>query len=113
MTALAVVPRGASRGPNSYLEMAGRTRAIVRLDGWNRMVTKGYRKGVYERVTLGNQGGEAALYRKDGGPSPNKWVSGGGGVAVYSSWCERAGNLWTEGNRDHDLDTNHTDVGGR
>jgi hypothetical protein len=32
-------------------KMAGRTRAIVRLEGWNRMVTKGYRKGVYERVT--------------------------------------------------------------
>jgi hypothetical protein len=28
-----------------------RTRPIVRLDVMNRMVTKGYRKGVYERVT--------------------------------------------------------------
>jgi hypothetical protein len=45
--------REKSRGPNSYLEMAGRTRAIVRLGGANRMVTKGYRKGVYERVTKG------------------------------------------------------------
>jgi hypothetical protein len=37
--------------------MAGRTRAIVRLDGANRMVTKGYQKGVYERVTKGISGG--------------------------------------------------------
>ena len=28
-----------------------RTRPIVRLDVMNRMVTKGYQKGVYERVT--------------------------------------------------------------
>ena len=33
--------------------MAVRTRAIVRLDEWNRMVTKGYQKGVYVRVTKG------------------------------------------------------------
>ena len=37
--------------------MAGRTRAIVRLEGVNRMVTKGYQKGVYERVTKGISGG--------------------------------------------------------
>jgi len=30
-----------------------RTRPIVRLDIMNRMVTKGYQKGVYERVTKG------------------------------------------------------------
>jgi hypothetical protein len=30
-----------------------RTRPIVRLDVMNRMVTKGYQKGVYERVTKG------------------------------------------------------------
>jgi hypothetical protein len=30
-----------------------RTRPIVRLDLVNRMVTKGYQKGVYERVTKG------------------------------------------------------------
>jgi hypothetical protein len=30
-----------------------RTRPIVLLDVMNRMVTKGYRKGVYERVTKG------------------------------------------------------------
>jgi len=30
-----------------------RTRPIVRLDLTNRMVTKGYQKGVYERVTKG------------------------------------------------------------
>jgi len=30
-----------------------RTRPIVRLDVTNRMVTKGYQKGVYERVTKG------------------------------------------------------------
>ena len=33
--------------------MADRTRPIVRLDIVDRMVTKGYRKGVYERVTKG------------------------------------------------------------
>ena len=33
--------------------MSGRTRAIVRLDTQNRMVTKGYQKGVYDRVTKG------------------------------------------------------------
>jgi hypothetical protein len=38
------------------LEMASWTRAIVRLDGVNRMVTKGYQKGVYERVTKGIRG---------------------------------------------------------
>src|SRR5579863_5049927 len=36
--------------------MAGWTSAIVRLEEWNRMVTKGYRKGVYEWVTLGTGG---------------------------------------------------------
>jgi len=33
-----------------------RTRPIVRLDVMNRMVTKGYQKGVYERVTKGITG---------------------------------------------------------
>jgi hypothetical protein len=33
--------------------MADRTRAIVRLEVSEGMVTKGYRKGVYERVTKG------------------------------------------------------------
>jgi hypothetical protein len=33
-----------------------RTKPIVRLDIGNRMVTKGYRKGVYERVTKGIRG---------------------------------------------------------
>jgi len=33
--------------------MADRTRPIVRLEVMNRMVTKGYQKGVYERVTKG------------------------------------------------------------
>src|ERR1700675_4920732 len=32
-----------------------RTRPIVRLDVMNRMVTKGYQKGVYERVTKGTR----------------------------------------------------------
>ena len=32
-----------------------RTRPIVRLRVMNRMVTKGYRKGVYERVTKGTK----------------------------------------------------------
>src|SRR5579863_779863 len=34
-------------------EMVLRTRVIVRLGSQNRMVTKGYRKGVYDRVTMG------------------------------------------------------------
>src|SRR5580704_8657905 len=33
--------------------MVFRTRVIVRLGTQNRMVTKGYRKGVYDRVTAG------------------------------------------------------------
>src|SRR5580704_16317011 len=37
----------------SYRRMTGRTRPIVRPDVMNRMVTKGYQKGVYERVTKG------------------------------------------------------------
>jgi hypothetical protein len=44
---------GTSHGQTPVLKMAGRTRAIVRLEGWNRVVTKGYQKGVYERVTKG------------------------------------------------------------
>ena len=36
--------------------MADRTRAIVRLEVMEGMVTKGYRKGVYERVTKGITG---------------------------------------------------------
>jgi len=34
-------------------DMIFRTKAIVRLGRPNRMVTKGYRKGVYDRVTSG------------------------------------------------------------
>jgi hypothetical protein len=41
------------------------TSAIVRLDGWNRMVTKGYQKGVYERVTKGIRGGRASGYERN------------------------------------------------
>src|SRR5579862_2958156 len=47
------VENAAGRTP--VLEMAGRTRAIVRLESGERMVTKGYRKGVYERVTMGTK----------------------------------------------------------
>jgi hypothetical protein len=36
--------------------MVFRTRVIVRLGTQNRMVTKGYRKGVYDRVTLDSVG---------------------------------------------------------
>ncbi len=36
-----------------YQEMVFRTKVIVRLGTRNRMVTKGYRKGVYDRVTSG------------------------------------------------------------
>jgi hypothetical protein len=35
--------------------MVFRTRVIVRLGTQNRMVTKGYRKGVYDRVTAGTR----------------------------------------------------------
>src|ERR1700720_2319790 len=44
--------------------MAGRTRAIVRLERWNRVVTKGYQKGVYERVTSGIRGGKGVAGAK-------------------------------------------------
>jgi len=38
--------------------MAVWTRPIVRPDVTNRMVTEGYQKGVYERVTKGTRGGK-------------------------------------------------------
>src|SRR5580700_2429159 len=56
-----VLPGGTSHWPNSFLEMAGRTMAIVRLGGWKCMVTKDYQKGVYVRVTLGIRGGTAGV----------------------------------------------------
>ena len=40
-----------SGGPSLRLKMADRTRPIVRPGVSNGMVTKGYRKGVYEWVT--------------------------------------------------------------
>src|ERR1700746_2969883 len=57
-----LVPSDLSAGQSLNLKMADRTRPIVRLDVTNRMVTKGYRKGVYERVTKGtNRFGGACL----------------------------------------------------
>jgi hypothetical protein len=44
-----------------FREMAGWTRAIVRLEGGKRMVTEGYQKGVYEWVTKGIEGGNQQL----------------------------------------------------
>src|SRR3954453_12963061 len=46
--------------------MADRTRPIVRLEVMNRMVTKGYRKGVYPRVTNG-------IKRGNSFPGPGMW----------------------------------------
>ena len=43
--------------------MAYRTRPIVRPGVTNRMVTKGYRKGVYEWVTKGTTAGANAVLR--------------------------------------------------
>jgi hypothetical protein len=45
-----------SGGRSHILTMAFRTRPIVRPDVTKRMVTNGYRKGVYERVTKGTWG---------------------------------------------------------
>lgn len=62
--------------PNSaitYREMFFRTRVIVRLGLQNRMVTKGYRKGVYEWVTLWNHACRvlaAAGLRRDDDSAP-------------------------------------------
>src|SRR5579859_2150636 len=42
-------------GHPEYRQMVHRTRPIVRLEVMNRMVTKGYRKGVYRRVTSGTR----------------------------------------------------------
>jgi len=64
-----------------------RTRPIVRLDVMNRMVTKGYRKGVYERVTKGTgvvqrSAGilpvvpEPALSLSQGRPRPRRYFCG-------------------------------------
>jgi hypothetical protein len=44
-----------------FREMAGWTRAIVRLEGGKRMVTEGYQKGVYEWVTKGIEAGNQRL----------------------------------------------------
>jgi len=41
-----------------------RTRVIVRLGRQNRMVTKGYQKGVYDRVTKGTGVSDAPEVRK-------------------------------------------------
>src|SRR4051812_10511149 len=41
--------------------MADRTRPIVRLEVMNRMVTEGYQKGVYRRVTKGIRIGEVQV----------------------------------------------------
>src|SRR5262249_41886191 len=41
------------RAYSTGVGLVSRTRAIVRRPRKNRMVTKGYRKGVYDRVTLG------------------------------------------------------------
>src|ERR1700757_2356535 len=48
-------PRSGLNGPPRRLPggIVGPTRAIVRLVTENRMVTKGYQKGVYDRVTEG------------------------------------------------------------
>jgi hypothetical protein len=50
---LGAAPGYRSRGHLQYRQMADRTRPIVRLDDMEGMVTKGYRKGVYRRVTKG------------------------------------------------------------
>jgi hypothetical protein len=50
---LGAAPGYRSRGHLQYRQMADRTRPIVRLDVMEGMVTKGYRKGVYRRVTKG------------------------------------------------------------
>jgi len=52
--------------------MAGRTKAIVRLEEWNRVVTKGYQKGVYERITLGIRVAPTLSACKTGGFAQNK-----------------------------------------
>ena len=51
--------------------MVFRTRVIVRRVTQNRMVTKGYRKGVYDRVTSGTtlDNGNHALLMEDGRPA--------------------------------------------
>ncbi|SPF43578.1 hypothetical protein SBA1_50030 [Candidatus Sulfotelmatobacter kueseliae] len=45
-----VAPGYSSGGHLTYRRVAGRTSPIVRPWVTNRMVTKGYRKGVYERL---------------------------------------------------------------
>jgi hypothetical protein len=50
---LSVLPGKTSHGQAPVLEVACWTRAIVRLGSRNRMVTKGYQQGVYERVAKG------------------------------------------------------------
>ena len=60
-----------------------RTRPIVRLDLMNRMVTKGYQKGVYEWVTKGIKGGSTAGSTINGFNMNVLWD--GAGVMLYGS----------------------------
>src|ERR1700719_4576768 len=53
---LGSIPGKTSAAIPDAVEMAGRTKPIVRLDMANRMVTKGYQKGVYKWVTKGTYG---------------------------------------------------------
>jgi hypothetical protein len=72
--------------------MTGWTRAIVRLDGGNRVVTKGYRKGVYERVTngiSGESGGWAGFASIDENQDSGADLAGGFGKGTASAALPR------------------------
>jgi hypothetical protein len=79
------------------------------------MVTKGYRKGVYERVTKGinsrtGQLGQTRLYKED------RWslvqtCYVEGSARQCNVPVQNGRNSWTKGNRDYDLDSNCTDGG--
>jgi hypothetical protein len=65
------------------------------------MVTKGYRKGVYERVTKGINGrhrrvGQIRLYKKDGRESSTNEVCGGS-ARQCSLPVRNCGDLLDEG----------------
>jgi len=58
-----LLPGTGREGHLTYRQMADRTRPIVRPRVMDSMVTKGYRKGVYERVTNGTGSNSHRLLR--------------------------------------------------
>jgi hypothetical protein len=90
---LGTAPGYRSEGHLSYRQMDRPDRPIVRLEVMNRMVTKGYQKGVYERVTKGITGGVTVRGHLSAGTGSNmNAVFGSGRPTVYFSEGGDCGN---------------------